>query len=38
LVAYWDRFGFKEPKPDYGWPVEQLWWQDEEKAAIIDEA
>ena len=26
LVAYWDRFGFKEPKPDYGFPVETLWW------------
>jgi microcin C transport system substrate-binding protein len=26
LAAYWDRFGFKEPKPDYGFPVETLWW------------
>ncbi|MBC2884087.1 ABC transporter substrate-binding protein [Ochrobactrum sp. CM-21-5] len=26
LVAYWDRFEFKEPKPDYGFPVETLWW------------
>ncbi|MFL4468265.1 ABC transporter substrate-binding protein, partial [Brucella melitensis] len=26
FVAYWDRFGFKEPKPDYGFPVETLWW------------
>ncbi|MBN9044974.1 MAG: ABC transporter substrate-binding protein [Rhizobiales bacterium] len=26
LVAYWDRFGFREPKPDYGFPVETLWW------------
>ncbi|MFC7065675.1 extracellular solute-binding protein [Brucella rhizosphaerae] len=26
LIAYWDRFGFKEPKPDYGFPVETLWW------------
>lgn len=26
LVAFWDRFGFKEPKPDYGFPVETLWW------------
>ncbi|MEF2070770.1 extracellular solute-binding protein [Consotaella aegiceratis] len=25
-VAYWDHFGFKETKPDYGWPVEALWW------------
>jgi microcin C transport system substrate-binding protein len=35
LVAYWDMFGFEEPKPDYGWPVEALWWYDEEKAAAI---
>lgn len=26
LVAYWDSFGFKEPKPDFGFPVETLWW------------
>lgn len=35
LIAYWDRFGFKEPKPDYGFPVETLWWIDEEKAKAI---
>ncbi len=35
LVAYWDRFGFKEPKPDYGFPVETLWWIDKEKAEVI---
>lgn len=34
-VAYWDRFGFKEPKPDYGFPVETLWWLDKEKAETI---
>ncbi len=34
-VAYWDMFGFVEPKPDYGFPVEQLWWFDEEKAKAI---
>ena len=34
-VAYWDMFGFKEPKPDYGFPVEQLWWFDEKKAKAI---
>lgn len=34
-VAYWDMFGFKEPKPDYGFPVEALWWFDEEKAKAI---
>jgi microcin C transport system substrate-binding protein len=38
LVAYWDRFGFKEPKPDYGFPVEVLWWVDEEKARAIGKA
>ncbi|MFK3664407.1 extracellular solute-binding protein [Ochrobactrum teleogrylli] len=35
LVAYWDRFGFKEPKPDYGFPVETLWWIEEEKAKVV---
>ncbi|SKA21565.1 extracellular solute-binding protein [Consotaella salsifontis] len=25
-VAYWDEFSFREDKPDYGWPVESLWW------------
>jgi microcin C transport system substrate-binding protein len=34
-VAYWDMFGFKEKKPDYGFPVEALWWVDEEKAKTI---
>ncbi|TXR49957.1 extracellular solute-binding protein [Phyllobacterium endophyticum] len=34
-VAYWDMFGFKEPKPDYGFPVETLWWFDEAKAKAI---
>ncbi|PRD44476.1 hypothetical protein C5748_06140 [Phyllobacterium phragmitis] len=38
LVAYWDRFGFREPKPDYGFPVETLWWVDEEKAQAIGKA
>ena len=31
-VAYWDLFGFKEPKPDFGFPVESLWWFDAAKA------
>nr|WP_182548925.1 extracellular solute-binding protein [Phyllobacterium myrsinacearum] len=35
LIAYWDMFGFKEPKPDYGFPVETLWWLDEAKAKAI---
>lgn len=34
-VAHWDMFGFKEPKPDYGFPVEAMWWFDEAKAAAI---
>jgi microcin C transport system substrate-binding protein len=34
-AAYWDMFGFKEPKPDYGFPVETLWWFDKDKAAKI---
>lgn len=34
-AAYWDMYGFKEPKPDYGFPVEQLWWFDAEKAKKI---
>lgn len=37
-VAYWDVFGFKEPKPDYFFPVEALWWYDEEKARAIGKA
>ncbi|MCO4316854.1 extracellular solute-binding protein [Phyllobacterium sp. 21LDTY02-6] len=34
-VAYWDMFGFKEPKPDYDFLPESLWWFDEEKARSI---
>lgn len=37
-AAFWDMFGFREPKPDYGFPVEQLWWIDEEKAEAIGKA
>lgn len=37
-VAYWDMFGFVDPKPDYEWPVEELWWFDEEKAKAIGKA
>jgi microcin C transport system substrate-binding protein len=33
--AYWDMFGFKKSKPDYGFPIETLWWLDEEKAKAI---
>jgi microcin C transport system substrate-binding protein len=34
-AAFWDMFGFKEPKPDYGFPVEALWWHDKDKASAI---
>jgi len=37
-VAYWDMFGFVKPKPDYGWPVESLWWYDAAKAKAIGRA
>lgn len=37
-VAYWKMFGFKEPKPDYGFPVETIWWFDEAKAKAIGKA
>lgn len=35
-VAYWDKFGFVEPKPDYAFQVEREWWQDEAKAAKLE--
>jgi microcin C transport system substrate-binding protein len=34
-TAFWDMFGFKADKPDYGFPVETLWWLDEKKAKAI---
>lgn len=34
-MAYWDMFGFSATKPDYGFPVETLWWFDENKARAI---
>lgn len=37
-VAYWDMFGFVEPKPDYGFPAEILWWFDKERASKIGKA
>ena len=37
-VAYWDMFGWKEPKPDYFFPVERLWWFDAKKARAIGKA
>lgn len=36
--AYWDMFGFPEQKPDFGFPVEALWWFDKGKAAKIGKA
>jgi microcin C transport system substrate-binding protein len=37
-AAFWDIFGYREPKPDYGFPVEALWWFDKDKAAAIGKA
>ncbi|MGI9351703.1 MAG: extracellular solute-binding protein [Rhizobiaceae bacterium] len=37
-VAYWDMFGWKEPKPDYIFTPESLWWFDKEKAKAIGKA
>lgn len=37
-VAWWDMFGMRPTKPDYGFPVESLWWYDEEKAKRIGRA
>lgn len=36
--AYWDLFGFPVQKPDFGFPVEALWWFDKGKAAKIGKA
>ncbi len=36
--AFWDMFGFPEQKPDFGFPVEALWWVDKDKAAQIGKA
>jgi microcin C transport system substrate-binding protein len=37
-AAFWDMFGYKEPKPDFGFPVEAMWWFDKDKAAAIGKA
>ena len=37
-AAFWDMFGYAEPKPDYGFSPERLWWVDEEKARAIGKA
>ena len=37
-AAFWDMFGYSEPKPEYGFPVEALWWHDVDKARAIGKA
>lgn len=34
-IAHWDMFGRKDLKPDYFFPVEQLWWVDAAKEAAL---
>ena len=34
-VAYWDVFGYPEPKPDYFFPVERYWHIDADKEATL---
>jgi microcin C transport system substrate-binding protein len=34
-VAMWDIFAWSEPKPDFGFPVESIWWLDQAKAKRI---
>ncbi len=34
-AAFWDMFGFDEPKPDYWFAPEEMWWFDEDKARAI---
>ena len=35
-VAYWDMFGYREPKPEYGFPAEAYWHLDAAKARKIE--
>lgn len=37
-VAVWDKFGWPETKPDYGFAPEMTWWQDAARAAAIGKA
>lgn len=37
-VAYWDMFGWREPKSDYSFTPESTWWFDEAKAKAIGKA
>lgn len=35
-LAFWDVFDWKEPKPDYFFPVEKLWWFNTKKAKALN--
>ena len=37
-VAVWDKFGWPDTKPDYGFSPETTWWQDSVRAAAIGKA
>lgn len=37
-VAVWDKFGWPDTKPDYGFAPEMTWWQDAARAAAIGKA
>ncbi|MEM8811375.1 MAG: extracellular solute-binding protein [Pseudomonadota bacterium] len=34
-VAHWDIYGYPADKPRYGFPVDTVWWRDNEKAERI---
>ncbi|WP_075216389.1 extracellular solute-binding protein [Mongoliimonas terrestris] len=34
-IAHWDKLGWPEAKPAYGFPVETTWWIDADKAAAL---
>ena len=34
-IAYWDKFGRPEEKPDYAFTPETTWWQDDAKATAV---
>ena len=35
-IAYWDKFGIPEVKPDYFFTYEFTWWEDPDKAAKLE--
>ncbi len=37
-VAMWDVYGYPEETPRYRFPIEELWWIDQEKAAKLGKA